>query len=108
MRERSTPRHSKPPCGVAWCVDPDCGVSLEVQRPWILRELLTELGQELLAERSARLASRPRRVATRFGLSLLAALTLSFGVSALPAGTSGDSPQSVPSHPHVVASSLLD
>jgi len=73
-----------------------------------VREVLAELGGEIRLERSARLASTPRRVATRFGLSLLAALTLSFGVSALPAGTSADSPELGPSHPQVVASSLLD
>lgn len=108
MRERSRPQHSKPPCGVAWCVDPECGVSRTLQRRSVVHDLVSELVGESLHERSARLASAPRRMATRFGLALIAALAVLFGVSALPAGTSGESPVDAGLDPLVIAQSLVD
>ncbi len=91
-REHDAPKHAAPSCGVAWCRDPRCGVARAVEQRSALAELATIVVSECRAVRRARLSSTPRRVATRFGLSLLVTLGSLTAVVDTPAAALEDGP----------------
>ncbi len=91
MRRRvhHRPKHAAPSCGVSWCRDPNCGVSQAIERPSLLGELAGIAIRECRDVRLARLSSTPRRVATRFGVSLLLSLASFTAIVDAPAAALG-------------------
>lgn len=76
------PRHALPPCGIAWCTDPNCGAADDHQvadEGFFTGTWVEQAVQEFGAARRARIESTPRRVATRFGVLAIAAVVYSWG-----------------------------
>ena len=84
MRQRVArrPMHAAPACGVSWCRDPQCGPEPAPMRESYLSILASSLQSKQDPEGTA---SRPRRMATRFGLLLFAGLVGMASVVAGPA-----------------------